>query len=154
MSKTFNYSLSLAWTGSMNTANAKEYDRSYAITHQNKADIPGSADPLFKGDKTKWNPEEMILASLSGCFMLWYLHLCSANGVVLKNYADSPSGVLEIDIDGIGKMKEATLKPNITLADPSQKELATNLIAKAHKQCYMANSVNFPLSIEPAIGLK
>jgi len=82
MSKMLNYEISLTWTGNkgQGTSDYTIYERSYSLGGKGKPLIAGSSDPKFRGDETKWNPEEMLLASIASCHMLWYLHFCADNG--------------------------------------------------------------------------
>jgi organic hydroperoxide reductase OsmC/OhrA len=142
-----NYQVNVRWTGNKGegTANYKAYDRDHTISSAGKADILGSSDPAFRGDKTKYNPEEMLLASLSTCHMLSYLHMCVLGGIIVTDYTDDASGVMVETPDGGGHFTEVTLYPVVTVADASMIEKANELHHKAHKVCFIANSVNFPV---------
>lgn len=139
------YNLSLKWTGNKGegTVNYRSYERSYSINIEKKAEILGSSDPKFRGDKTKHNPEELLLAALSSCHMLAYLHLCSEAGVVVVEYTDNATGTMIETADGGGHFTEATLNPIVTLTESSMIEKANELHKKANQLCFIANSVNF-----------
>lgn len=115
------------------------------IIANNKVEISGSSDPAFHGDKTKHNPEELLIASLSSCHMLWYLHLCAEAGIIVVDYTDNATGVMMETSNGGGKFKEVTLNPIITVTEDSMKEKADQLHQKANELCFIANSVNFPV---------
>ena len=146
MAKGHHYSLTMEWTGNIGegTRDYKSYDRSYQIKSEFKPDIAGSSDPAFRGDKTKYNPEELLLASLSSCHMLWFLHLCSESDIIVLEYRDQPSGVMTEDLQG-GKFSKVTLNPIVKVKLASMIDKAKHLHNKAHELCYIANSVNFPV---------
>ncbi len=135
------YALDLSWTGK--TEDPRTYDRSYILSGNGKTEIAGSADPASRGDTTKWNPEEMLLASLASCHMLWYLYLCAAAKIVVIEYKDHPTGILNIDPNGKSAFAEAALNPQIVITDPSRIADAIALQQQAHDKCYIINSVNF-----------
>jgi organic hydroperoxide reductase OsmC/OhrA len=148
--KTHHYSLTVNWTGNKGegTNGYKSYERSHEIIIEGKEIIKSSADPLFLGDRTKHNPEELLLASISSCHMLWYLHLCSDAGIIVTNYIDNAKGIMEETADGGGKFTSVILYPIITLKDISQKEKANELHKKANEFCFIANSLNFKVGHE------
>lgn len=141
------YNLTIKWTGNTGsgTSHYREYERSHTISADQKADILGSSDPAFRGDKTRHNPEDLLVASLSSCHMLWYLHLCSEHGVVVVDYVDSATGIMQETADGGGYFTSVTLHPVVTVADASMIETANALHEKANKLCFIANSCNFPV---------
>ncbi len=153
MSKDHQYKTKVTWTGNKGsgTMDYRSYDRDYVISIDGKLDIPGSSDSIFLGDKTKYNPEDMLLAAVSSCHMLWYLHLCSNNEIVVIEYKDEAVGTLEELADGSGKFREVTLFPKIVIADKAHLGLAERLHKEAHKMCFIANSLNFPIAHKPAI---
>jgi organic hydroperoxide reductase OsmC/OhrA len=152
MNKQHNYSLTVKWTGNMGTgtSNYKDFERSHSILVTNKAEILGSSDGAFRGDKTKHNPEELLLASVSSCHMLWYLHLCSVEGVVVTGYIDSASGAMVETPNGGGRFTEITLRPAVTITDVAMTDKANALHEKASEMCFIANSLNFPVHHEPS----
>lgn len=154
--KSHSYQVAVQWTGNTGhgTQNYRAYDRSHEIQGAGKPLILGSSDPSFRGDKTKYNPEELLIASLSTCHMLWYLHLCSEAKVIVVNYQDRAIGKMVETIEGGGKFTEAILKPIVTITATSNRELATNLHTQAHHLCFIANSVNFPVLCQPSIELE
>ncbi|PSN11525.1 peroxiredoxin, partial [filamentous cyanobacterium CCP5] len=105
-------------------------------------------------DKTKYNPEELLVASLSSCHMLWYLHLCAEAKVVVTGYVDYPIGTMIETEDGSGRFSKVLLRPVVTLAPQSDAELANQIHGQAHQKCFVANSVNFPVPCEPTIQLE
>ncbi len=155
MSKNHTYHVSIKWTGNRGEGTAKydAYDRSYTISATNKIDILGSADAPFLGDITKYNPEDLLLASLSSCHMLWYFHLCADAGVIVVDYTDKPTGILTQNETGSGAFSEVTLNPIVKVKENSMIEKAIELHEKAHKCCFIANSVNFPVSNNPSCSL-
>ena len=149
------YKLTIQWTGNKGTgtSNYRAYERSHEIIADNKATILASSDPAFRGDKTRYNPEELLVASLSSCHMLWYLHLCSEAGVVVTDYKDNATGTMMETANGGGYFKEVMLKPVVTVTERSMIEKATALHAKANELCFIASSVNFKVSHNPTCVL-
>ncbi|CAM1359751.1 OsmC family protein [Tenacibaculum xiamenense] len=151
MKRQHNYSAIIKWTGNKGkgTLNYKEFERSHMISINNKPDILCSSDPVFLGDKTKYNPEELLLASLSSCHMLWYLHLCSESNVIVTEYIDEPTGIMIEKQNGSGCFSEVSLNPIIKVAEQSMIEKAIELHKKANELCFIANSVNFKVLHNP-----
>lgn len=145
------YKATIKWTGNKGegTANYKAYEREHIVSIENKADIIGSSDPAFRGDKTKHNPEELLVSSLSACHMLWYLHLCSEAGIIVMDYVDNATGIMTETVNGGGQFTEVTLNPTVTVADQSMIDKANELHKKANELCFIANSVNFPVRHQP-----
>ena len=146
--KQHNYILRVNWTGNKGegTSGYKSYNRNHEIVIEGKEIIKGSSDPTFLGDATKHNPEELLLASISSCHMLWYLHLCSDVGIVVTTYTDNAKGIMEETADGGGKFTSVTLYPTIGLKNIEQKEMADELHVKANDLCFIANSLNFKVA--------
>jgi len=144
------------WTGNNGTGTDgySNYERSHSINIENKASISGSADPAFRGDNTKHNPEDLLVSSLSSCHMLWYLHLCSEAGIIVVEYSDIASGILVETLNGGGHFTEVTLNPVVIVAENSLIEKANELHIKANELCFIANSVNFPVKHNPTIKTK
>lgn len=149
--KQHHYRVRVTWTGNfgVGTRGYREYGRDHEISAPGKAPIAGSSDPGFRGDATRWNPEELLVASISACHKLWYLHLCSAGGVVVEGYDDQAEGVMVEEPDGGGRFVAVVLKPRVTLAPGGDVERAARLHHDAHEKCFVANSVNFPVTVEP-----
>jgi organic hydroperoxide reductase OsmC/OhrA len=151
MPKQHHYQLKVTWTGNKGTGtdHYTKYERSHTIEVENKVPILASSDTPFLGDATKHNPEDFLLASLSTCHMLWYLHLCADAGVIVTSYTDHPTGVLTQQEDGGGSFSEVTLKPIVKVQHANMIEKANELHAKANKKCFIANSVNFEVKHIP-----
>jgi organic hydroperoxide reductase OsmC/OhrA len=145
------YTATVTWTGNTGTGTSgyRDYQRSHGISSGEKATITGSSDPAFRGDRTRWNPEELLVASLSACHQLWYLHLCAEAGVVVEAYVDEASGVMEESADGGGQFVEVILRPRVRLTPGSDPTKARSLHEEAHAKCFIARSVNFPVRCEP-----
>ncbi len=146
------YTVQVKWTGNRSTGTSgyRDYDRDHVISAAGKADIAGSSDPAFRGDASRWNPEELLLASVSACHKLWYLHFCAVSGVVVTDYVDEPEGTMAISVDGGGQFTEVVLKPVITISKGNP-ETAQKLHRDAHEKCFIANSVNFPIRVEATV---
>lgn len=152
MSKTHQYAVRIRWTGNRGsgTSGYRAYGRDHWIEADGKPAIAASADPAFAGDRTRYNPEELLLAALSSCHMLWYLHLCAAAGVVVTDYRDEPLATMVEAATGGGRFTEAMLRPRVALALDADRERAQALHEDAHRLCFIANSVNFPVHCAPA----
>jgi organic hydroperoxide reductase OsmC/OhrA len=144
--KSHHYRAGLRWTGNRGggTEEYRAYGRDHVVTFPGKAPLPGSSDPEFRGDPTRYNPEELLVGSLSACHMLWYLHLCAADGIVVEEYSDDAEGVMETGPDGSGRFTLVTLHPHVTISRGSEAK-AAELHDVAQKRCFIANSVNFPV---------
>ena len=151
MAATHQYQLKVTWTGNNGTGTSSytDYERSHILSIANKADLLCSADVPFRGDKSKHNPEDFFLASLSSCHMLWYLHLCSDAGIIVTEYTDTATGVLQIGEGGKGKFTEVKLNPVVVVKESSMIEKANQLHDKANEFCFIANSCNFPIHHSP-----
>ena len=147
------YAVSLTWNGNLGTGTSsyRDYSRNYEIVSEGKPAIQGSADPAFRGDRSRWNPEELLVASLSACHKLSYLYLASEAGISVTAYTDRPEGVMEVGRDGAGRFKSVVLHPNVTVAKGSDLERPRTLHKPAHEKCFIANTVNFPVECEPEI---
>jgi len=150
--KHHDYNVRIAWTGNdgRGTSDYKAYRRDHVIRAPGKPDLLASSDPAFRGDATRYNPEELLLAALSSCHMLWYLHLCAANHIVVESYEDAASGVMEETADGGGHFVSATLQPAVRLS-AGDREKALALHEQAHHLCFVANSVNFPVEVKGTV---
>jgi organic hydroperoxide reductase OsmC/OhrA len=153
MARQHSYSITTIWTGNTGsgTSGYRDYERSYEMSVPGKTSILGSSDPAFRGDRTRWNPEELLVASLSSCHQLWYLHLCADAGVVVLAYADDAAGVMQEASDGSGQFVSVTLKPKVLIAAGSDVEKAQALHEAAHEKCFIARSVQFPVNCEATI---
>jgi organic hydroperoxide reductase OsmC/OhrA len=151
MSKEHRYALTTHWTGNLGTGTSfyRAYNRNHIVAIPGKPDIAGSSDQAFLGDNTRYNPEELLLASLSSCHMLWYLHLCAEAGVIVVDYSDNATGVMAELPDGSGRFTEVMLHPLVTVASTEMEADARALHVKANSMCFIANSVNFPVHHQP-----
>lgn len=141
------YRLTAEWTGNRGTGTSgyRDYDRSATIRIDGKPDLAVSADRPFRGDPGRWNPEDLLLAALSQCHLLSYLHACVQAGVVVLAYTDVATGTMRQQGDG-GAFVEVVLHPQVTVADASMVEAARAAHDRAHEWCFIANSVNFPVT--------
>ena len=152
--KQHTYTVEVEWTGNLGTGTSsyRGYTRDHTISAAGKQPILGSSDPAFRGDKTRWNPEEMLLAAIATCHQLWYLHLCSDAGIVLVGYRDTPIATMAEHADGSGEFVSATLRPHATLAPGSDADLALRLHDKAAAMCFVARSLNFTVGHAPTVA--
>ena len=151
MNRIHTYEITVEWTGNtgQGTASYRGYRRSNAVRAAGPPEIPGSSDPAFRGDADRWNPEQLLVASLAQCHMLWFLHLAADAGVVVIGYTDQAVGTMIEAADGGGRFAEVVLRPIVEVALPTMIEPATGLHDEAHRLCFIANSVNFPVRHEP-----
>ena len=151
--KEHSYSLQIRWTGNLGqgTRGYRTYERAHEIAAPGKPVIAGSSDPAFRGDSARYNPEELLVASLSTCHMLWYLHLCADAKIVVTAYVDDASGTMAETRSGSGHFTEVLLKPTVTVETGADTDRAEQLHERAHDLCFIANSVNFPVRCEPSI---
>ena len=149
--KTHHYQTKILWIGNKGegTSNYRAYSRNFDLLSKGKSIISASSDPNFLGDPQRYNPEEMLVASLSGCHMLWYLHLCAEAGVVVIDYIDEATGIMEESSQNGGQFKEVILNPKVIISADSNINKANQLHEKAHKMCFIANSVNFSVKHNP-----
>jgi len=153
MNKIHKFDAQVEWQGNtgQGTLNYKAYKRNYTILAKNKPKIEGSSDPVFLGDGTKYNPEELLIASASSCHMLWYLHLCAVSGVIVTDYKDEAEGTMTEEANGSGRFTEIMLHPVVTVKEKSMIEKALELHGKAGQMCFIANSCNFPINHKPTV---
>ena len=153
--RTHRYDLTTTWTGNRGTGTSgyRDYGRDHEVAAGGRPVLEGSSDPVFRGDKTRWNPELELLAALSQCHMLSYLHVCVTAGVVVTAYEDSPYGTMAETEDGGGYFTEVMLRPKVTVADASMTGKARELHEEASAKCFIASSVNFPVRHEPSTAV-
>jgi len=151
--RTHAYKIAVTWSGNLGsgTSDYRSYERAHAISAAGKPEIAASSDPAFRGDASRWNPEELLVASLSSCHMLWYLHLASAAGIVVTDYVDEAEGTMEESAGGAGRFVRAVLRPRVSIAPGCDPVRAGELHREAHRKCFIAQSVNFPVQCEPEI---
>lgn len=145
------YAVGLEWTGNRGdgTSDYKSYGRDHVVSAAGKHDISGSSDRAFRGDVDRWNPEELLLAALSQCHLLSYLHVAASHGIVVTAYTDAAVGTMEQTANGGGHFTSAVLRPVVTVARADMVELAARLHREASEKCFIAASVNFPVTHEP-----
>ncbi len=145
--KSHRYKATVSWTGNQGkgTSAYSGYSRDHKISLEGRPIIDGSSDPAFRGNKEKYSPEDLLVSSLSACHMLWYLHLCSVNDVVVTDYVDHVEGVMEETNDGSGQFTEVILHPQVTVTEKTMVEKANSLHLDANKMCFIARSVKFPV---------
>ena len=154
MTREHHYRITTIWTGNLGTGTSeyRAYSRDHEITITGKsAPLPGSSDTVFRGDPARYTPEELLVASLSACHMLWFLHLCADAGIVVTEYEDAASGAMSENADGAGEFTSVILRPNIVITDSARIADAMALHPRAHELCFIARSVNFPVEHEPVI---
>ena len=129
----------------------RSYSRNHTVEVAGKPPIEASSDPAFCGDVSRYNPEELLVASLSSCHMLWYLHLCAVAGVRVLSYEDEATGRMEENSDGSGVFKEVKLSPRVSISRVDDCKRAEAIHREAHALCFIANSVNFAVRVEAKV---
>jgi organic hydroperoxide reductase OsmC/OhrA len=150
--RTHVYRTQLTWTGADAAVPFYNHRRDYCVTAEGKPPIEGSSDPIFRGDAFRWNPEDLLVASLSACHQLWYLGLCAASGIEVLAYEDAAEGtMIEERANGAGQFTAVTLRPRVTVAPGADQAKALALHEVAHAHCFIARSVNFPVRHEATV---
>lgn len=150
------YTTRVEWTGNRGegTSGYRSYERAHEISAAGKPVIPGSSDPAFRGDRTRYNPEDLLVSSLSACHLLWYLHLCADAGVTVTSYVDDAIGTMIESEESGGHFTEVILRPTVTVRVEADLELARKLHDRAHHLCFIANSVNFPVRCDAQVEVE
>ncbi|MFD2419040.1 OsmC family protein [Amycolatopsis pigmentata] len=154
MADTHTYDVAIEWTGNLGTGtdSYRSFSRAHEVLAAGKTPIAGSSDAAFRGDPARWNPEELLVASIAQCHMLWYLHLCAVGGVAVLDYEDHAHGVMTMDATGGGgQFTEVTLHPEVIVADAAMVDKAIELHGEVGSVCFIARSVNFPIHHEPRV---
>ncbi|WP_156760158.1 OsmC family protein [Microbacterium karelineae] len=146
------YALTTTWTGDRGTGTSayRDYARDVTIRVEGKPELLASADRAFRGDASRWNPEDMLLAALSECHLLSYLHACTTRGVVVTQYVDAAEGALIVE-GSAGRFERVVLRPRVTVADPAMIDAGLDAHHDAHEWCFIANSVSFPVEVDPIV---
>ena len=150
------YGVRVTWTGDLGTGTSgyRSYARAHEIEAAGKPPIPGSSDPAFRGDPARYNPEELLVASLSTCHMLWFLHLAAEAGVVVTGYRDDAGGTMLETPDGGGRFTVVVLRPAVTVRGEADPAVLDGLHHRAHDLCFIARSVNFPVRCVPTVRVE
>lgn len=150
MVKQHRYTVTVEWTGNRGegTTSYRSYDRDHEVRAEHVPSIAGSADPTFRGNPSRWNPEQLLVAAASQCHMLSYLHHAAVNDLVVTAYVDHPTAVMTEDGDGGGRFSEIVLHPLVTITDPDKVELAERLHHDANRSCFVAASLAVPVAHE------
>ncbi len=151
--RSHHYRVGLEWTGNLGpgTSSYGAFSRNHVLTAPDRAVIEGSSDPAFRGDRMRWNPEQLLVAALASCHQLWYLHLCAEAGVVVVAYEDAAEGEMAERADGAGQFTSVTLRPHVTIAAGSDHDLALALHQAASEKCFIARSMAFPVHHAPVV---
>lgn len=158
MSKTrlHRYEVTTEWTGNdgRGTAEYSGYRRDHTVSAGKKGTvIQGSSDAAFRGDPSRWSPEELFVSTLSSCHMLWLLHLCADAGIVVHRYRDTAEGFMPEQPDGSARFTEVVLRPHLTITDPARMDDVRALSERAHELCFISRSVNFPVRHDPTVDV-
>ncbi len=142
------------WTGNLGTGTSayKAYSRDHELSGETKGDpIRGSSDPMFRGDRSRYNPEELLVGALSACHMLWVLHLSADAGIAIAEYSDEATGEMVEHQDGSGEFTRVVLHPRVVITDGGRIAEAIAIHDRAHQVCGLARSVNFPVEHEVVV---
>ncbi|HWN36783.1 MAG TPA: OsmC family protein [Pseudonocardia sp.] len=152
MARTHQYAVEVTWTGNTGTGTSgyRDFSRDHEVSAPGKPTLPGSSDPAFRGDPARYNPEELLVGALAQCHLLWFLHLAASAGVVVTSYTDHPEGTMAEQADGGGEFTEVVLRPTVTVTEPGMVAAVPELHERAHRMCFIARSVNFPVRHEPS----
>jgi organic hydroperoxide reductase OsmC/OhrA len=153
LSTQHSYEVSIRWTGNTGsgTSSYRGYERSHDVIATGKPTFRASADPAFLGDADRWSPEDLLVASLSQCHMLTYLALCARSAVVVTSYLDVAVGRMQEAAGHSGQFAEVVLNPIVCVSDPAMTRTASHLHEEAHRDCFIARSVNFPVLHNPTV---
>lgn len=156
MAQTQQFDAAIEWTGNRGSGTSayRAYDRNWVLAMEGKPIVHCSNDPVLGGDPAMHNPEDLLLAAVSSCHMLWYLHLCSVAGVAVTAYRDEPMGLAQTAPDGAGQFEAITLRPKIMITAESDPDKAESLHGEIHKYCLIARSLRFPVTCEPEIAVE
>jgi len=152
MDREHHYAITTTWTGNRGsgTSDYRSYGRDHEMIAEGKVSpLPGSSDPHFRGDRARYNPEELLVAALSACHMMSFLHVCADAGIVVTEYHDSATGTMAEHRDGSGDFTRVTLHPHVTITDRTRVPDVAACHEKAHHLCFIARSVNFAVDVEP-----
>ena len=134
------------------------YSRNHLMRFDGGVELPGSASPhvvpLPYSDAAAVDPEELFVAALSSCHMLWFLSIAAKQGFRVDRYHDTASGSMTKNADGKLAMTRVTLRPDVRFSGdklPSHAELDA-LHHQAHEECFIANSVRSEVVVEPVYG--
>jgi peroxiredoxin-like protein len=142
----------LRWTGAASgpTTNYRMYSRALSVEVPGKPPLPASSAPAFLGDGAVHNPEDMLVAALSSCHCLSYLALASRQGIEVTDYTDEANGLMEWG-GATYRFTKVVLRPVVTVKKGTDLAKARALHEEAHAACFIACSVNFPVTNEPVI---
>ena len=147
------YEIELTWTGNTGTGTSspRAYSRDHVVTGEHVAPIAASSDPAFRGDPQRWNPEQLYVASIAQCHMLWYLDLATRAGITVTAYEDRPTGIMREEAGGAGQFDSVTLHPTVTITNPDHRETAKQIHHRVADYCFIARSVKTPIHHEPVV---
>ncbi len=148
--KRHQYRATLEWADPSGTSRASTHSRNHTVRISGKPDLALSADPGFRGDPARHNPEDLLVVSLASCHMLWYLGLAARAGIAVTHYVDEAEGTMVEDAATGGRFERVVLHPRVTISAGDAAK-AKELHKEAHRLCFVANSVNFPVDCEPTI---
>lgn len=150
------YEIEVTWTGNTGTGTSsrRAYSRNHEVTAAGPALILGSSDPAFRGDAARWNPEQLYLASIAQCHMLWYLDLAARAGVIVTAYEDRPTGIMIEEPGGAGQFESVTLHPTVTITTESDSAVAAELHEQVRAYCFIARSIRTPIHHDVVVQIE
>lgn len=149
------YTALIKWSCDTDSFAENKYSRAHSWTFDGGLTVAASSSPAIVpepwSDAANVDPEEAFVASLSSCHMLWFLSITGSKGFVVKSYSDNAAGVMAKNASGKLAITQVTLNPKVLFDDaqsPSKAELS-DLHKAAHSKCFIANSVNSNITINP-----
>jgi organic hydroperoxide reductase OsmC/OhrA len=143
---------SVRWTRNTADFTYESYSRAHDVTFKGGAIVlPGSANPAFRGDAARVDPEETYVAALSACHMLSFLAICARKRLMIDSYDDDAVGFMELGSNNKLWVARVVLRPRIAFAAGTSVDAATlaQIHHLSHAECFIANSVKTDVSVEP-----
>jgi organic hydroperoxide reductase OsmC/OhrA len=148
---THHYETRLRWSGSTGLG-WEHYDRAHAALAPPAEQEIRLTTGEAQGDPRILNPEQLVVMAASSCQMLWFLHLAAKARLDVVEYEDDASGLMPED-DAPVRITEITLRPRIVIAGQADEERVRKLVQTAHEHCYIANSLNGAVRLEPRVEI-
>ena len=129
----------------------KTFNRDHLVRFENGITLPGSSTPDFSGNPERVNPEDQFVAALSSCHMLTFLAVSALKGLKVESYTDHAVGFLGKNPSGRLSMNRVILRPRVHFSreHAPSREVQDEMHQKAHRGCFIANSVHSEVLVEP-----
>ena len=139
----------ILWKRETSDFNYNTFDRTHTITYAGGVSIKSSSAPEYSGNSQYPNPEELLASALATCHMLTFLAIASKSKIVVNSYEDNAVATLDKNAEGIICVTRITLNPKITFETKPDDAKLKDLHQKAHKLCFIANSIKCEVEIKP-----